>query len=321
MTSIANTTTRVKYHQRIIFLLSLVVFTNVNNSSLAYAEENSALPKDSQATHITRRIQTANAQQAGVGQNIGFVEQLIHQSAAAKQILNSQNAEARALREQAIGHLEDAKREKTKGNVQAAGEALDKAKKVMFQAVRLSGKKSVNDKKASDYAKRVKSSQVLLEAHKRINQEKSLGQSAKEVEQHVEDELEKAQKAFNQGQLEKALELANAAYLSIKLNVTRLRNGDTLVRTLHFETKEDEYNYELERNKTHKVLVNVVLKDKLSPQMKLMIKIPMNKAEELREQAIQQAAENRFEEAIKTLEQSTQQIIRSIRMAGVFIPG
>ncbi len=90
---------------------------------------------------------------------------------------------------------------------------------------------------------------------------------------------------------------------------------------IHFETQEDEYRYELGRNDTHKVLVNVVLKEKLSSQMAMLMKIPMNKAETLRKQGEQQAANNNFEKAIKTLEQSTQQIIRAIRMAGIFIPG
>jgi uncharacterized membrane protein YhfC len=56
-----------------------------------------------------RRIVTADASKLGVGQNIGFVEKLVHESAAAKQILQSDNAEARAVREKAITHLEEAR--------------------------------------------------------------------------------------------------------------------------------------------------------------------------------------------------------------------
>lgn len=272
-------------------------------------------------TQPLRRMHTAEAQQLGVGQNIGFVEQLIHHSASARQVLDSDNNQAKALREQAVAALEHAKLELAKGNQAGVSEALTSAKTLMFKAVRLSGKKMVADKQAGDFSRRINSTRVLLEAHKRIHQEKQLGSEARDVEQHVEEQLQTAQQVFKQGHTNKALELANAAYLSIKLNVTRLRDGDTLVRELHFETKEDEYQYELERNDTHKVLVNVVLKDKLSPNMKLLIKIPMAKAEELRQQAIQQAQDKAFEQAIKTLEQSTQQIIRAIRMAGIYIPG
>jgi hypothetical protein len=47
----------------------------------------------------------------------------------------------------------------------------------------------------------------------------------------------------------------------------------------------------------------------------------MKKAEELRQQGEKEASNGNFEKAIKILEESTQQIIRAIRMAGIFIPG
>ena len=309
-----------------VMLLCLMFFT----SGVIYSDNISAdtnpTPDELQTenkskTTNTRRIQTADAKQLGVGQDIGFVEQLVNQSAAAKQIIESDNPEAKALREQAINHLEDAKQQQAIGNNDAAAQLLGKAKIVIFQAVRLSGSKVVKDKHTANYKKRVQSVNVLLDAHQRISDEKGDIPAAREVERHVRAELQKAQKKFEEGKVDQALEIANIAYLSIKLQVTRLRDGDTLVRELNFKTKEDEYKYEIERNNTHKVLVNVVLKEKISPQMSMLIKTPMKKAEELRQQAIQQADGKDFEKAIHTLEESTQQIIRAIRMAGIYIPG
>ena len=291
------------------------------NPALPIVENESDDTTTDSSTTNARRIQTADARQLGVGQDIGFVEQLVHQSASAKQIIESDNPKAKALREQAIKHLEDAKQQQAIGNNEAAAQLLGKAKITIFQAVRLSGKKVVKDKHASKYKKRVQSVNVLLDAHQRVSNEKGDIPAAKEVEQHVRSELKKAQIKFDEGKIDQALEIANIAYLSIKLQVTRLRDGDTLVRELNFKTKEDEYKYEIERNNTHKVLVNVVLKEKISPQMSMLIKIPMKKAEELRQQAIQQAEKKDFEKAIQTLEESTQQIIRAIRMAGIYIPG
>lgn len=297
---------------------SVAAYSSNSNADEPPVITDSTEPPASQPKH---HIVSADAKNLGVGQNIGFVELLINQSAAAKQILESDNAEAKALRQQAIQHLEEAKQAQAVGDSAAVGVAIGKAKTAIFQAIRLSGDKVVKDKRESDYKNRVQSVSALLEAHKRVSAEKGGGDAAKEVEQHVTNELQKAQTEFDQGQIEKANELANAAYLTIKLSVTRLRDGDRLVRELHFATKEDEYKYELERNNTHKILVNVVLKEKISVQMSLLMKIPMGKAEELRQAAEGQAASGDYDGAIETLEKSTQQIIRAIRMAGVFIPG
>ena len=312
------------YGQSLLFVLALAA----HSAAAAYSSRSNAddtpvvAPAGETATdQPARRILSADAQKLGIGQNIGFVEQLINHSAGAKQIIEGDNAEAKALRAQAINYLEDAKQAQAAGDGDAVGAAIGKAKTAIFQAMRLGGGQVVKDKHAADYKQRVQSVTALLEAHKRVSAEKGGGEAAKEVERHVEAELQKAQGDFDKGHIDKALELANGAYLSIKLSVTRLRDGDRLVRALHFETKEDEYNYELQRNDTHRILVNVVLKEKLSPQMSLLMKIPMDKAEELRKHAEEQAAGGNFESAIETLEQSTRQIIRAIRMAGVFIPG
>lgn len=316
-------------------LIFLVLATIMHSGAFAYSSNSLAdqsvapvtitdIPiqsKPQSQTQPTHRIVSADAQKQGVGQNIQFVEQLVNHSSAATQISQGDNAEAKALQEQAKHELEKAKRAQESGDTQAVSDALNKAKGAMFQAMRLSGEKVVKEKQQKDFNTRVQSVNALLEAHKRIRTEKNLAQPAQDVEEHVITEIQKAHAEFNKGQIAKAIELADAAYLSVKLSVTRLRDGDTLVRELHFETKQDEYQYELERNKTHQILVNVVLKEKISAQMSMLMKIPMAKAEELHKQAEQEAAKGDYDKAIETLDQSTQQIIRAIRMAGIYIPG
>ena len=277
-----------------------------------------------------RRILTADASKLGVGQNIGFVEKLVHESAAAKQILQSDNAEARALREKAITYLEEARAAEAQGNAEAVNEALNKAKKAIFTGIRLVGKKTVNDKKQENYNKKRKSLESLLVAHKRIRKENEQGQDANtqatraapETEAYTEAKMQEAQAHYDKGEFVKAGEVLNNAYLSLKLSLTNLRDGKKLVRSLHFETKEDEYIYELRRNDTHNMLINTVLKEKRKdPRLGPLMDIPLKEAEKQRAKAEQQAGNGDFENAIKTMEESTRQIIRAIRMAGIFIPG
>ena len=308
--------------QSILFFLALFSQSATSAYSPLSLAEEQAIPVPAQSQdQAPHHILSADAQKQGVGQNIQFVEQLINQSAAAIQIQQGDNVEAKALQQKAIQELERAKQAQQAGDTQTVSDALQKAKSAMFQAMQMSGEKEVKAKQQRDFNERVKSVNALLEAHKRIRLEKQLGEPAEDVEQHVASEIQSAQNEFSKGQIGKAMEQVNAAYLSVKLSVMRLRDGDILVRELNFKTRQDEYKYELERNRTHKILVEVVLKEKLSPQMSMLMKIPMAKAEELRAQAVQQADSGDYEKAIDTLEQSTQQIIRAIRMAGVYIPG
>lgn len=75
---------------------------------------------------------------------------------------------------------------------------------------------------------------------------------------------------------------------------------------------------ELKRNQNHRILVDEVLKEKISPQMSMLLKIP-DKGRGTTCTGVKQAEQSDYKKAIKAIEQSTKQIIRAIRMAGVYI--
>jgi hypothetical protein len=60
---------------------------------------------------------------------------------------------------------------------------------------------------------------------------------------------------------------------------------------------------------------------KSNGNVQTMVNKFMGKAEQLRIQADKQASAGEFEDAVSTLEQSTKEIVRAIRSAGVYIPG
>lgn len=269
-----------------------------------------------------RRIHTAEATKDGVGQNISAVERLVNESVAARQIQDSHNQQALDMHAKALEYLKQARQAQARNDAQGVAQALSNAKKTIFQAMRLVGKKVVQEDKRSRYNKKLHSLKALLEAHHRIAAEKGNNASTTEIEDHARTEMAKAQKHYDKGQLDDAQAMIDNAYLSIKLSLTRLRKGATLVRSLHFNTPEDEYRYEVSRNDTHNILINTVLKDKLSdPRLGKLMAIPMEKARQLRHQAELEAKNRQFKSAIKTMEKATSQLIRAIRMAGIYIPG
>lgn len=302
------------FFRRALFKHSLLVLTLV--SALCAADE-------------PRRIYAAEATKAGVGQNIGFVEKLVHESATAKKILQSDNPEAKALHADAVNFLDQAKAAQAKGDATAVAEALNKAKKAVFTAMRLLSANVVKEKKQENYQQKRKGLESLLIAHERLRKElaaqentAAAAQHAEQTESHIKEKLTEAQGQYDAGKVEDAGATLNDAYLGLKLSITKLRDGTKLVRSLNFETIEDEYRYELRRNDTHNMLVNTVLKEKRAdPRFGKLMDIPLKKAEQLRADAEQKAASGDHAGAIKVMEESTKNIIRAIRMAGIFIPG
>jgi len=94
------------------------------------------------------------------------------------------------------------------------------------------------------------------------------------------------------------------------------------VRSLSFTSKEEEYRYEIDRNDTHRMLVTVLLQDKRGAAgVDAMVERSTLAAAALRKAADEQAARREFDAAVKTLEDSTRELVRAIRAAGVYIPG
>ena len=139
----------------------------------------------------------------------------------------------------------------------------------------------------------------------------------------MERQIASAKSLLDKGNPTAGRKALDEAYVAIKVAIENLRGGDTLVRTLSFATKQEEYHYELDRNDSHRMLVTVLLKEKMdaSEGVKKIVQMFMEKSLDLREQAEQIAATGDFDTAVNKLEESTGQIVRAIRGAGIYIPG
>lgn len=260
--------------------------------------------------------------QAQTENRIVSVEKLIESSSAAAQIEASGQRDAINGREKARELYLEALQAHQNGQTEKADALLQQATQAMFEAVRLAGKGEINaDKMRRDFSARMQSVEALMQAYERISLEKN-DLARAELKQEVEKKLASANSLFEAGALDRAREELDRAYLMAKTSIDELRGGDTLVRSLNFTSKEEEYHYELDRNDTHEMLVTVLVKDKLqqsSPNQ--MTEQFINKAKSLRDQAEQEASTGEFANAIKTLEESTSYLVRAIRSAGVYIPG
>ena len=268
-------------------------------------------------------LSTGYAAQAG--SRLQSVEKLLETSSAAQQIKESDNQAAKEKQGEAIALYEKAKLAQSKGDDQQAADLLKLATTVMFEATRMIKKdKSFMAKDVRDFDARKESIESLCTAYENIAKEKGID-SAIENELHafVYKRIDQAEALKQEDRVKEGRKMLDEAYVAAKVAIEHLRGGETLVRSLNFANSEEEYHYEVDRNDTHRMLVDVLLKEKMKTNwgIEAMVSSFMGKAQELRVVAETQASNGEYENAVNTLEQSTKEIVRAIRSAGIYIPG
>lgn len=258
--------------------------------------------------------------QEQIERKVENVRTLLTSSSAAKQIESSGNADAKARRGEALAMLAQAEKLLAKGDLAEANRLLAEAPKILFGAARLAAPEQiVGDKQKRDYENRLASVRELLGAQKRIGEEKQAA-DIKQTTESVEVLIMRAEEVAKGGDFVEAKQVLDQAYLYAKTAVTSMRAGDTLVRSLTFASKAEEYHYELDRNDTHQLLLKVLIEQqgKTLPQFAEKF---IATAGDLRQSAEAAAAKGDHAEGVRLLEESTNNLAKAIRSAGVFIPG
>ena len=252
------------------------------------------------------------------------IKTLTEDSSAARQIRESNASEAKARHGEARSLYREARAAYEAGDYTNAAELLKRATRVMFKAVRLANPEKVLEaKRRRDYESRLSSVNALLAAHQRVSREKGTEEEAGELRELVNRRVAHAEALAGHGELVKGRKALDEAYVAIKIAIESLRGGDTLVRTLDFATKEEEYHYELDRNESFRMLVNVLVTEKArsTPGLQKMVDLFMAQAARSRAAAEERARAGDFAAAVTGLEEATKHIGRAIRSAGIYIPG
>ncbi|HSO06810.1 MAG TPA: hypothetical protein VLW45_06200 [Pelomicrobium sp.] len=262
------------------------------------------------AAQVERRLQSVNT--------------LIQSSSAAKQIESSADPRALEHRSRAQALHRQAADALAKGDAAGASKLLDQAAREMVEGARLARPDQVTaDKRRIDFDNRVESVEALLAAQERIASEKGAGADASRAAREIRDLADEAARQAAAGDLDRARVTIDRAYLTAKVSIESLRRGDTLVRSLHFADKKEEYEYEIDRNDTHQMLVKMLLDEKRAsnPAIDSSVKPFLEAAGRLRSEADRKAASGDHANAVRLLEESTKELVRAIRMSGIYIPG
>lgn len=264
-----------------------------------------------------------SADPASVKSRLENVRRLVTTSSGAERVAAGNDADARAAQAIARAHLEKAEAAYRAGDMGAANAELQKATEAMFGAIRRMGTGRAGvEKRHREFDSKAESVETLLGAVERVAREKGSLSTVEARAAEIRRKAQSARRLEQAGKAEPAAELLNAAYEEAKIELERLREGDTLVRTLDFASAEDEYHYELDRNDTHQMLLKVLLEDKVNdPGTKKLIDGYVGKSSDFRSKAEHEAEGGHHERAVKSLEEATKYLQRAIRSAGVYIPG
>lgn len=251
---------------------------------------------------------------------IAMVRTLLFESSAARRVASSDRPDAQEKRTEAIALFE---RALAPGDSEVRKATLNKAVELFYEATAASpNSASAEAKGRRDFERRKESVNSLLDAHLRIMEEKGTAGAHDALLESIETDLVAAEALLADGEVETARERLDRAYDVTRLAVENSRMGETLKRELKFDTPEDEYHYELDRNETHRMLLTVLLKDKMdNKNTREKVAAFVKTADVHRAAADDMAGRKRFEEAIEELERSTAEIVKAIRGAGVYIPG
>ena len=265
----------------------------------------------------------ADTQKSQIKNHVDNMFKLLNESSGAQQVISGFSTEARETRKQAVDLFDKARESLNSGNNDAASKLLGQSAKLMFEAIKLSTPTAmIEEKIIVDYGRRKKSVIALKDAFNRISDENNEEESKAKVNKQLEKLVRQADRLLKNGESSEARTEIDKAYHLLKVSIEAIRSGQTLVRSLNFDSPKEEYLYEIDRNDTHSMLVGLLTDEKQqSVTIKNNIVKFVEEANILRKQAESYAEENAFEQAIEILEQSTRQLVRAIRSAGIYIPG
>lgn len=262
-------------------------------------------------------------EQATTQQKAEFVGNLVTRSVAAKTIEDKGDDAAKASLARARELVAEARSELAAGRYEAANGMLDEALRLVnTEARKLSETEVKGERLHEAYDKRRNAVAIFLAAYERVASDKELSAATAAQVAEIRRLVRAAEDLAAAGKIGEANDILDRAYVAARGDIREMREGQTLVRSLNFETPEAEYRYEHDRNDSHIMLLQFAIAEKNPPETR------RTRIEELRVQAmdLRAAAEAKAQagdhtDAIGTLVGSTDVLLKAIRLSGLWVPG
>ena len=252
-----------------------------------------------------------------------LLDQLVNSSPAVKRIENSTNVEAKQLLEKAREAYQHAHKELEAGKIERAGLHINEG----YRAVGVASRK-VGDSRRKNEAAKARYQDLrqrvltFLKAFQRVASEKKDRDVSGLLEQSDVDELlVEADRLAKKDAFEAANQQLTQLADKVEVALIKARYRETLTHELKFDTPEDEYAYEMGRNRSYVMLVKLLTKERpMSGAGLAYVEQCIERNETLRKDAESQAANGDTAAAIKKQEEGTEQLGRALRASGMAFP-
>jgi len=225
------------------------------------------------------------------------------------------------LEAEARAKLEAGERALAEGRVARAVELFDEGMRMVSRAVALAasvdkgaGKKNVS----KAFEERRGSAGSYLSVLERAD---DLSGDERTRVAALRESLQKADRQYAAGDLERASATLDGAYGAIVDLVTAIRRGRTLTVSRVFETPKAEYEYEVSRHESYVLLVDIALAERAAsqPGLELLAARLGAESDRLRAEAARQSDGGDYVTAIQTMESATERLLVILRATGAIV--
>jgi hypothetical protein len=270
--------------------------------------------------------ETSSATQAALESKTRLVALLLAQSPAMQRIPESGNAQAKKMLADAQTLYAQANAEASAGHKEQAVKLLDQALLELVSAARLvPDPMQLAAQERARYTSQSETVRTFLTLHGKL--------SARMAERKVQAPggsldlgkvgglVEKAEALAGAGNHKDANAALNEAYRAVVVSLNRMLMAETIVYDQKFASPAEEFQNELARNRSYEELVPLALVQlNTARESAQLSERYVQQSRELREAAQKQAAVGDYAAALKTIQDATGHLQRSLRIAGVIVP-
>ncbi len=247
---------------------------------------------------------------------INYADNLLMNSKTAKRLEEMDSEDARLALQEARELLEQAKVAHNSGQAAEGSSLSSLALKKFTQAAKLLPK---SESALKVLRKRyLELDEEILSYLEWYDSAPYVSGDEQEAVDKAKSEVLKAKMLFDNSKYEAANKLLTRVLDNVVVMTNRSMTSSEIVSSLDFETPEQEHQYELARNNEYKRLIPIAEQQKVPKGGKLMLfKRFVKKAEDVRVQADSELQSGDIKASIKTLQNSTDQYLRALRMIGI----
>lgn len=267
-------------------------------------------------------VNSTSAQYQRILNKIRLVEVLLTRSEPIQKLDSSPDS-------QVITQLHDARQSMLLAKNYVADSKLDNAESEVNYAIKLlSSVSGPAVKKQQDSAKLREEYQSIRDRVESFR--KALFMICKEKNIDVDAALPAAQfmllindaeQLVEKSRVDRAIIKISKAANIVETSLAKIRNNETIIHSLKFASIEEEFQYELERNKSHLMLIDLMLSQRsLNQSLIDLIHGLVADNAKLADRATRLHANDNTDEAKIVLEQGTDKLVQALRKGGMFIP-